>query len=138
MEFTRLTEDDILEINDKCPYEWDVNVQGIFKQPMGVPNNIKEPVIYRCYLSGESTGGSYRDGEIPRYESIDYIPEFVALDLVLKKLNIALDQEQLGKVHSLMKNNMNTEYHDYYGNYSDIEYDYILLEDFYKLINSFN
>lgn len=76
-----MTQEDIREINLECPS----SEQGIFKEPFGIPNHIKEPVIYMRWVKGGIEGGSCWGTERTQRES-EPKPKFMVLDLVLKKL----------------------------------------------------
>lgn len=51
-----LTEDQIKEINRKCPSD-----QGIFREGNGIPLHIKELCIYSRYSSGGRPGSCWDD-----------------------------------------------------------------------------
>jgi hypothetical protein len=68
-----MTKEEIVEINNKCPYN-----QGIFFQPSMIPVHIKEHVIYSRYETGRYSGGNCWDDSNPRYYETD-IPEFIKL-----------------------------------------------------------
>lgn len=48
-----LTQSQIELINEACPYG-----QGVFREPFGIPNHIKELVVYTKWDSGGMRGGS--------------------------------------------------------------------------------
>lgn len=124
-----LTEEQIKKINDLCPYN-----QGIFFQPYGIPVHIKEHVIYSRYNTGGYSGGNCWDDSEPRYYSEDKVPDFVALDLVIKELCPDISYLNFKKIIDLIKDNEDTEY-EYYGNSTDYKILYLPLSELYELLN---
>ncbi len=78
-----LTQAQIEEINKECPYG-----QGIFREPFGIPNKIKELVIYTKWSSGGKPGSCWDDADTVNEEyTLDRPGDaFKVLDLTLKIL----------------------------------------------------
>ena len=47
-----LTKEQIEHINKEAPMDWQTNEQGVFTEPSGIPNDVKEPVIYMRWETG--------------------------------------------------------------------------------------
>ncbi len=125
----QLTEEQIKEINKKCPYN-----QGIFFEPYGIPLGIKEKVIYTRYETGGYSGGSCWDDSDPQpYYSNPPEDKFKVLDLVLEILKPGISYLDYKKIDSIIHDNSETEY-EYYGNSTNWHIDYIKLSDLYKLL----
>lgn len=125
----RLTDKDIAEINsqvDQCN-------EGIFIQPNDIPIHIKEHVIYTRWETGGVSGGSCWSSSNPQsYENKDK-PKFSVLDLVLKKIQPEITYLKYKEVEKLIKVESRTK-HEYYGNCTDYEVEYIILSELYKLL----
>ena len=129
----RLSEEDILEINEACPED-----QGVFKQPNGVPYRINEHVIYTRYQIGYR-GGSCFDGEDTVRERVEVDPPYnklEVLDLVLKKLKPDINLSELSEVLQLIQTDDDNDY-GCYGDYSLYDVEYIILRDLYHLLDIF-
>jgi hypothetical protein len=134
-----LTEDDIKEINEKVPNDWDENVQGVFKQPFGAPNNRDEYFVYMRYLTGGMTGGSYHADSYLRPFSSDYSdspPQFVVLDEVLKKLKPDTSYLQYKDIEKMIISSNDDDGADYYGNRQDFEMRMIPLNDLIEYLKN--
>lgn len=126
----QLTKEQIEEINKQCPYG-----QGIFKEPFGIPNNIKELVIYTKWTSG-SRGGSCWDDEDTVNEDYTFDRPndgFKVLDLTLKVLKPDVTLLQFKEIQNLVHSNQTTEY-GYYGDYTEDTIEWIVLSDLYKIL----
>jgi len=133
-----LTEEEILEINEKAPYDSYNNEQGVFFQPTGIPDNTKDSVVYMRWLSGGYRGGSCWGGVAAPFEG-EYGsegPEFKVLDIVLEKLMPNIGYLQFKKVSALIKDSTDSEW-EYYGNSTNYEVRYILLSELYELLETF-
>lgn len=130
-----ITEEIISEINAKAPYDFDENEQGIFKQPYGVPTDIKEHVIYMRNKTGGYRGGSCYD-TIARYWETEVKYKFVILDIVLEILHQNITYTQYEEIKSLIHTNNETD-REYYGNSTDYEIQYIVLSELLTLLNNF-
>lgn len=129
----RLSEEQILEINSKCP-----EGQGVFMQPFGIPNHIKGLVVYSKWTSGER-GGSCFDDEDTEHEHYAYdrpADAFSVLDFVLKEINPHITFLQLHQIQQLMKSNTKTDY-GYYGDYTEDTIEWIELSELYKFLGCF-
>jgi len=132
-----LTSEEIKEINSVAPNDWYRNEQGIFIQPNGIPVSIKTPVVYMRWRTGGISGGSCWDSSNPqRYTEDEGEPEFKILDLVLEKLMPNISYLQYKKISDLIHTNDETEW-EYYGNCTDFEIKYIVLDELIKLLKSF-
>lgn len=119
-----LTKEDIEAINNECPSN-----QGIFNEPYGIPNNIKELVVYMRWETGGVSGGSCWDSSNPRpYTTDEPKPKFKALDLVLKRLKPDLTFLQFREIEELIKSSENTEW-ECYGNCTDWAVEFIVLRE---------
>jgi hypothetical protein len=127
-------EQEIIEkINNTCPED-----QGIFVQPSGIPTTIKGPVVYMRYPTGGMTGGGYHENDYKHPFTIDERPSFKVLDLVLQELKPGITYLQYKQVEELVYNeNGETDNEDYYGNYTDYEINYVILEDLEQLLSTF-
>lgn len=132
-----LTEDQIKKINELAPYEWQLNEQGIFIQPYGVPVHIKKYVVYMRWETGGVSGGSCWESSNPqRYEREGGKPEFKVLDLVLNELLPTITYLQYKQISDLIHTNSETEY-EYYGNSTDFSVEYIVLSELIDLLKKF-
>lgn len=126
-----LSEDQIKEINKKCPYD-----QGIFKEPFGV-NHIKEPVIYMRWNSGGVNGGSCWESSNPQpYVNHNPKPDWKALDIVIETLKPNITYMQYKKIAELVVSTEKTEW-EYYGNCEEFEITYIKVSDLLNLLETF-
>jgi hypothetical protein len=124
-----LSKEDIAEINSQCPSE-----QGVFTEPIGIPNEIKEPVIYMRWETGGVSGGSCWESSNPQpYSNRESKPKFTVLDLVLKKIKPDLTYLEFREVEELVKSSEYTDW-EYYGNHTNYEVDFIILSDLYKIL----
>ena len=129
--------DSIEKINKLAPYEWETNEQGVFKEPYGIPDNIKEHVIYMRWRTGGVSGGSCWDtSNAQPYTEENGKPKFEVLDLVLKELMPTLMYSQYVDIEKLIKSSYKTDY-EYYGNCTDYEMQYIVLSDLINLLKQF-
>lgn len=121
----------IEKINAKCPYG-----QGIFLQPYGIPDDIKELVIYSSYESGGVSGGSCWDSSNPQpYTEERPKDHMEVLDIVLKTVAPDISYLQYREIEKLIHDNRKSEW-EYYGNRTDHEIQYILLSDLEKLLDN--
>ncbi len=128
-----LTQSQIEAINNECPYG-----QGIFREPFGIPNDIKELVIYSKWTSG-SKGGSCWDDENTIREHEDYDrPDdaFIVLDLTLKVLRPNTTFLEYRMLEGLRDSNAETDY-GYYGDYTEDTIEWIKLSDLYEALAKF-
>jgi len=125
-----LTKSDIEEINNECPSE-----QGVFVEPNGIPNSIKEPVVYMRWETGGVRGGGYHSDSNPRpYKNDEPKPKFKALDLVLKKLKPTITYLEFREIEGLIQSSETDDYGDYYGNKTDYAVEFIILSDLLKAL----
>lgn len=127
-----LSEEQIIEINKKCPYN-----QGVFFEPYGIPIKLGERVIYNRYETGGYSGGScWEDSDPQWYEEGEPKDSFKVLDLVLEVLRPNITYLQFKQIKELVHENSETEY-EYYGNSTDWCIQYIKLSDLYNLLVTF-
>lgn len=130
-----LTKEQIDRINKAAPMKWQENEQGIFTQPWGIPDDIKEPVIYMRWEKGGVNGGSYDDSSNPQpYVCEGGEPKFDVLDLTLKELCPHITYLQFREIENLIKSNEKTEW-EYYGNRTDFGIKFIVLSDLINYLN---
>jgi hypothetical protein len=125
-----LSEEQIKEINAKCPYE-----QGVFKEPYGIPVHIKEPVVYLRWETGGYSGGSCWGGQATYWSNKGDAPRWVALDEVLKVLKPDISYLQYRELEGLVETNHDTQY-EYYGNSTDYEVRFIPLSKLGEFLES--
>jgi hypothetical protein len=126
-----LTQTQIEAINKECPYG-----QGIFREPFGIPNNIKELVVYAKWTSG-GRGGSCWDDENTVNEHYDcYRPSdaFKVLDITLKVLRPDITLLEYREIEALKQSNTETDY-GYYGDYTEDTIEWIKLSDLYEAVD---
>lgn len=120
-----LTKEQIEEINEECEYG-----QGVFREPFGIPNDIKGLVVYTKWESG-GRKGSCRDDE--NTVNDDYTSDrpndcFVVLDKVLNILKPDISYLDFKKIEALKNSNEETD-HGYYGDYTSDTIEWIVLDD---------
>lgn len=126
----KLTQEQIDTINEQCPYG-----QGIFMEPFGIPNHIKELVIYTKWESGGRGGSCFDDEDTENEEYILDRPcdAFKVLDLTLNVLAPDITLSQFKKIESLIDSNIESDY-GYYGDYTEDTIEWIKLSDLYKTL----
>jgi hypothetical protein len=126
-----LTKEQIEEINKECPYG-----QGVFIEPFGIPNEIKEPVIYTKWQSGGRTGRCWDDESTVNEDFTNVRPDdvFIVLDLVLKILKPDISYLDYKKIEALKKSNEKNDY-GYYGDSTEDTIEWIVLSDLINVIN---
>lgn len=120
-----LTSEDILDINKMCPLD-----MGVFCEPFGIPDDIKEHVVYMRWINGGIKGGSCW-GTKHHDREPDPKPRFKALDLVLKFIKPDLTFLQFREIEELIQSSEKTEF-QYYGNRTEHAVEFIVLSDLYK------
>lgn len=120
-----LTKEQVEEINRECPYG-----QGVFREPFGIPNDIKGLVVYTKWESGGRGGSCWDDEDTVNEEYTSDRPEdaFVVLDKVLKILKPDISYLDFKKIEALKNSNEETDY-GYYGDYTEDTIEWIELED---------
>lgn len=128
-----LTKEQIESINNECPYN-----QGIFKEPFGIPDFIKELVIYTRWTSGGKPGSCWDDENTVNesYSSSRPDDAFKVLDLTLKALKPDITFLQYREIERLIDSNEKTDY-GYYGDYTEETIEWIKLSDLYKILEKF-
>lgn len=125
-----LTEEQIKQINSECSYD-----QEVFKEPFGIPDKIKELVIYSKWESGGKPGSCWDDEDTVNEEYTCSRPEdaFKVLDLVLKTLKPNVTYLEYKEIENLIQSNVDTDY-GYYGDYTERTIEWILLSDVYRVL----
>lgn len=125
-----LTKEQIEEINKECPYG-----QGIFREPFGIPNDIKELVIYTKWRSGERGGSCWDDDNTVNihYDKSRPNDAFKVLDLTLKTLKPDVTYLQFREIEGLIDSNVECDY-GYYGDYTEDTIEWIKLSDLYEML----
>lgn len=123
----RLSEQQIKDINSRCPYG-----QGIFVQPYGIPDTVKEPVIYHRYDVGGYSGGNCWGDEPTPYVA-DPPEPWVVFDYVFEIIKPDISYLQFRKVENSVKKFSDSQW-EYYGNSTNYEIKYIPLSEVYKLV----
>mgnify|MGYP003629965484 CR=1 FL=1 len=121
----KLTKEQVEVINEECPYG-----QGVFREPFGIPNNIKGLVVYTKWVSGGRSGSCFDDENTQNEDYKNDRPSdcFEVLDRVLKILKPEIAYLDFGKIEALTKSNQETNY-GYYGDYTEDVIEWIELED---------
>jgi len=127
----RLTEDEIKAFNDREDVPFD---QGIYLQPYGIPTDVKTHVIYGRYRSGGYSGGGYwEDSKVERFSEKKPQDAFLAFDIALTVICPEISFLHYRIVRDgLLRTADYSDGHDYYGNSSDYEIEYIVLDELYK------
>ena len=128
-----LTQEQIEKINNELPYG-----QGIFKEPFGIPSNIKELVVYTKWESGGRPGSCWDDEDTVNEDYTNDRPHdaFKVLDLVLAEIKPNITYLEYSKVKDLIESNTETDY-GYYGDYTEDTIEWIVLSDIYKVLGLF-
>ena len=124
-----LTQEQIDKINAESPCE-----QGVFIEPYGIPDDIKEPVVYMRWETGGVSGGTCWDSSNPRYHPSDSgCPKFKVLDLVIMEVDPNMSYLKYREIEDLIQSSEDTEYR-YYGNRTDFEMKFIILSDLIEIL----
>jgi len=120
-----LTKEQVEEINKECEYG-----QGVFREPFGIPNDIKGLVVYTRWESGGRGGSCWDEEDTVNEDYINDRPDdcFVVLDKVLKILKPDISYLDLKKIEALKNSNEETDY-GYYGDYTSDTIEWIVLDD---------
>ena len=133
-----LSKEQIAKINKLSPMQWQGNKQGIFTEPYGIPNHIKEPVIYMRWETGGTSGGSCWENSNPQhYKSEKGKPKFECVDLVLKELMPNISFLQFREIEKLIQSSQKTDC-EYYGNSTDFEIEFIVLSELISKLEEFS
>ena len=128
----QLTNEQIIEINDKAPYD-----QGIFIEPYGC-DGIKEHVVYMRWETGGISGGSCWESSNPMpYNSHKPKPRFVVLTQVIKVLKPDLTFIEYEEIKDMVVSTDKTDW-GYYGNSTDYGIEYIKLKELISKLEEFN
>lgn len=122
----RLTEEQIKELNNRTDSD-----QGIYIQPMGVPNEIKTHVIYLTWEKRGEFGANCWDNKQTYFENEE--PPFEILSYALEIILPNLTGLQYSQILRMIKDNENEEC-DYYGNWTNHGVKYIILEELYEFL----
>ncbi len=120
-----LTKEQVEEINKECEYG-----QGVFREPFGIPNDIKGLVVYTRWESGGRGGSCWDEEDTVNEDYINDRPDdcFVVLDKVLKILKPDISSLDFKKIEALKNSNEETDY-GYYGDYTSDTIEWIVLDD---------
>lgn len=131
----RLTPEDIEQINKNCPSEWEIDSQGIFVEPYGVPEKYRgQQLVYMRWSPGGISGGSCREDSDPQpYSNSNSKPSFTCLDMVLRVIYPEISYLEYKEIESKIINSEETDY-EYYGNCTEYEMIFIPLETIYKIL----
>ena len=126
----QLTQEQITEINKDCPYG-----QGVFREPFGIPTDIKGLVIYTKWYSGGRPGSCWDDEDTVNddYTCSEPNDSFIVLDKVLNILKPDVSYLEFKEIERLKNSNTKMEY-GYYGDYTEDTIEWIVLEDLIKLL----
>lgn len=114
------------KINSKVENSWN---QGIFKEPYGIPDDIKEYVVYTRIETGGVEGGSCWDNSNPcGYTAEPPENEWEVLDILLEELKPDITLLQYRKLLKLVKSNTETDW-EYYGNCTNYIIKFIILKE---------
>jgi len=120
-----LTKEQVDDINKECPYG-----QGVFREPFGIPNNIKGLVVYTKWVSGFRGGSCWDDEDTVNDSQSSDRPDdaFLVLDKVLRILKPDITYLDFRRIEALKKSNKETDY-GYYGDYTEDTIEWMELED---------
>lgn len=122
----------IKEINDECPDD-----QGIFSEPYGIPNSVKELVVYCRYETGGYSGGSCWEEDTERYSVEEPKDAMKVLEILLEKIAPKITYLQFRKIEAMVQDSDETKW-EYYGNSTDYRIQYIVLAELEKFLNEIN
>lgn len=126
----KLTDDQIKRINKQCPYG-----QGVFLQPFGIPDSVKELVVYGSYESGGVSGGNcWNDAKPEPYFNEPPRDRMMVLDLIMEELCPNITLLQYRKIEKMI-NTLSNSRREYYGNYTNNEIEYLELSKIYKVLD---
>ena len=114
---------DKINAREDVPYE-----QGIYYQPFGVPDDIKEYVIYSKYTHGGAKGGSCWGDNAEEYTSEKPENHMAILDIVLEEIAPKITFLMYRKIQRLIQSNKEHTW-EYYGNYTDDTIEYLKVSD---------
>ena len=128
-----LTQSQIAAINKECIYN-----QGIFREPFGIPNHIKDLVIYTRWSSGGRPGSCWDDEDTVNevYSNDRPGDAYNIIELILKELGVD-DAVSVysNEIQGLIQSNTETEY-GYYGDYTEDTIEWIELSYFFEILNT--
>lgn len=125
-----MTQEQIDKVNARCPHG-----QGIFFEPNGIPNHIKDLVLYSRFVKDGVAGGNCWGDK--RYSFVNE-PEkdhMIVLDYVLEELHPNITYLQFKRIHDLIRSNEDT-IDGYYGNFENWKVDYILLPELEEFLDT--
>ena len=132
-----LSKEQIEKINDQSLMDWNTNEQGIFTEPYGIPNNIKEPVVYMRWETGGVSGGSCWGNSDPQPYETDNNPNFEVLDITLKTLLPNISYLYFKGIEKLIHSSEETDW-EYYGNCTNFSIKYIILSELIDYLETVN
>lgn len=129
-----MTQDQINKINEElskmCLFD-----QGVFVQPAGIPDSIKEQVVYYKSSPGGITGGDCwgdSDNGNRSYTKTDNEPNKV-LDVVINELCPGISYAVYRKIQNAINRNDWSE-NEYYGNCTNWKIEYITVSELERII----
>ncbi len=123
----------IKKINSKVADSWN---QGIFKEPLGIPDNIKEYVVYTRIETGGISGGCCWDDSNPQpYTAEQSGNEWEVLDVILEELKPDITLLQYRRLLELVKSNETTDW-GYYGNSTNYTIKFIILKELDEFLDN--
>lgn len=130
-----MTDEEIKAINDEFYKQTNNYEQGIYKEPFGIPNDVKEPVLYMRWETGGVSGGSCWDSSDPRPYRNDTSekPAFIILDFVLKRLCPGISYLEYKEIEGMIRSSDQTDW-EYYGNCTDWEITYLKVSDLERIL----
>ena len=121
----------IEEVNSECPYG-----QGIFFQPYGIPVNVKEHVLVSSYTTSGIRGGSCWGTKHEHYQNEKPNDHMIVLEKYLTKVFPDCKYLQFKEIERLIESDERFE-QEYYGNNSNVCYEWIVLSELEKIIERF-
>lgn len=112
--------------------KWD---RGIYTEPFGVPDSEKRYVIWERYEKNGYVGGNYNGDEAEYFENEKPDNFFEHFDLILEEIVPNLSFLHYRKVQrELIKNSEKGERWDYYGNSTNWEIQYVVIDELEELL----
>ncbi len=126
-----LSQEQIERINTNCPED-----QGVFREPNGVPVELKEPLVYARWKKGGMTGGGYHEHSYRHRYDGDSEPALSCLNLVLYELGFSEETADMPEIQSLIRYEDYDDDADYYMNYDEYGVKYIVLSELLNVLET--
>lgn len=127
----RLTEGNILDINNNMSDKWD---NGVFVQPNYIPTDIKEAVCFMRWNSGGRGGSCWDDEDTINEPYYNDKPYFEALHKTLDEIGVTPEQRVYIENYLVDEKDDAGSYSGYYGDYEDYKACWVELEKIYKYL----